>query len=204
MSAGFPPGFFDRMDEAADASFYAFPRIVTHIDVAAIAAGGALYEELGVDGEVLDMMSSWVSHFVAPPRRLVVLGMNADELAANPMASERIVHDLNAEPRVPLADASIDDAVCCVSVDYLTRPIEVFQDVARILRPGGRFVCTFSNRVFSTKAVRGWLLATDEERCGIVASYFEHSQAFEAATVSRRTPPDHRGDPLFGVWAVCR
>ena len=71
-----------------------------------------------------------------------------DELAANPMATERIVHDLNADPRIPLPDDCVDDVVCCVSVDYLTRPVEVFRDVARVLRPSGRFVCTFSNRVF--------------------------------------------------------
>src|SRR5207245_2575041 len=86
----------------------------THIDDAAIAAVGALYEELGVDGDVLDLMSSWVSHFVAKPRRLRVLGMNRAELDANPIADERIVHDLNADPRVPLPDECVDDAVWAV------------------------------------------------------------------------------------------
>ena len=62
------------------------PRFVTHIDEGAIAAVGALYEELGIDGEVLDLMSSWVSHFRRSPRRLTVLGMNRTELDANPDA----------------------------------------------------------------------------------------------------------------------
>jgi SAM-dependent methyltransferase len=202
MTSGFPLGFFDRADEEGDASFYAFPRIVTHIDNHAIDAVGTLYDELGIDGDVLDLMSSWVSHFRTPPRRLVVLGMNADELTANPVAAERIVHDLNDDPCLPLADESMDDVVCCVSVDYLTRPVEVFRDVARVLRPGGRFVCTFSNRVFATKAIRGWLMATDEGRCGIVATYFEQSGRFDTPTVSRRTPPGHWGDPLYAVWAT--
>jgi SAM-dependent methyltransferase len=199
---GFPTGFFDRADDGDDASFYAPPRFVTHIDDGAIAAVGQLYDELGVDGDVLDLMGSWVSHFKAKPARLLVHGMNAAELDANPMADERIVHDLNADPRIPLPDECLDDVVCCVSVDYLTRPVEVFRDVARVLRPDGRFVCTFSNRVFATKAVRGWLYASDENRCRIVAEYFRQSRAFEAATVARRTPAGHRGDPLYGVWAV--
>ena len=147
-------------------------------------------------------MSSWVSHFRTPPRKLLVLGMNAAELEANPMAAERIVHDLNADPRIPLTDQSVDDVVCCASVDYLTRPVEVFRDVARILRPNGRFVCTFSNRIFPTKAIRGWLYTTDEDRCRIVAEYFRQSQAFAPTTVSRRTPVNHKGDPLFAVWAT--
>ena len=202
MSGDFPPGFFDRVDDSDDAVFYAPPRLVTHIDDDAIAAVGELYDELGIDGEVLDLMSSWVSHFRIPPRRLIVLGMNERELTANRAASERIVHDLNADPRLPLDDESVDDAVCCVSVDYLTRPVEVFADMARVLRPGGRFVCTFSNRLFPTKAVRGWLYASDDDHCRIVAEYFRRSGGFVTPTVARRTPVGHRGDPLFAVWAA--
>jgi ubiquinone/menaquinone biosynthesis C-methylase UbiE len=128
--------------------------------------------------------------------------MNEAELDANPMAVERIVHDLNAEPRIPMPDESVDDVVCCASVDYLVQPIEVFRDVARVLRPGGRLVCTFSNRLFPTKAIRGWLYATDEDRGRIVTEYFRRSHAFEPATSARRTPREHRGDPLFAVWST--
>jgi SAM-dependent methyltransferase len=198
----FPAQFFARVDGDEDAAFYAVPRLVTHIDDAAIAAVGDLYEELHIEGDVLDLMSSWVSHFRVAPRSLRVLGMNESELRANEAATECIVHDLNADPRVPLPLESVDDAVCCVSVDYLTQPIEVFRDVARVLRPGGRLVCTFSNRVFPTKAIRGWLAATDEDRCAIVAEYFRRSGVFEPPTVSRRSPPGHPGDPLFAVWAT--
>ena len=201
---GFPEGFFARIDEGDDPAFYEAPRLVTHIDDDAIAAVADLYEELQIDGVVLDLMSSWVSHFRSPPRHLIVLGMNEHELQANPAAADRIVHDLNVDPRLPLPDDSVDDAVCCVSVDYLTRPIEVFSDAARVLRPGGRLVCTFSNRLFPTKAVRGWLYGTDEDRCGIVAEYFRLSHGFAPATVDRRTPIGHPGDPLFAVWATVR
>jgi SAM-dependent methyltransferase len=199
---GFPPGFFARADPGDDAVFYGPARLVTHIDDGAIAAVGELYDELGIDGDVLDLMSSWVSHFRTPPRHLRVLGMNGAELDANPAAAERIVHDLNADPRLPLADESVDDAVCCVSVDYLVRPVEVFTDVARVLRPGGRFVCTFSNRLFATKAVQGWLYADDQARMAIVVEYFRRSRVFGPATAARRTPVGHGGDPLFGVWAT--
>jgi SAM-dependent methyltransferase len=201
---GFPEGFFGRVDERGDDAFYAVPRLVTHIDDGAIAAVGDLYDELGINGEVLDLMSSWVSHFRAAPERLVVLGMNEPELRANPVAAERIVHDLNADPRIPLADESVDDVVCCASVDYLIRPVEVFRDVARVLRPGGRLVCTFSNRVFPTKAIRGWLQATDEGRRAIVVEYFERSGVFEPATSALRTPRGHPGDPLSAVWGTRR
>ncbi|MGZ4735244.1 MAG: class I SAM-dependent methyltransferase [Acidimicrobiia bacterium] len=197
----FPRGFFDRADPSADVEFYAPTRLVTHIDDDAIRAVGELYEELKIEGEVLDLMGSWVSHFLRPPEQLTVLGMNAAELAANPDASTTVVHDLNAVPRLPFADDSFDAAVCCVSVDYLVHPIEVFTDLARVVRPGGPFVCTFSNRCFPTKAIRGWLHSTDEQHCEIVTEYFRRAGGWDAAVADRRTPESHRGDPLYAVWA---
>jgi SAM-dependent methyltransferase len=199
--AGFPPGFFTRADDSDDRDFYAFDRFVTHIDDDAIAAVGDLYDELGIHGRVLDLMSSWVSHFHEAPRSLAVLGMNERELAANPHATAHVVHDLNADPALPFDAASFDDAVCCVSIDYLVHPIEVFRDVARVLVPGGRFVVTFSNRLFPTKAIAGWRFSDDAGHVRIVREYFGRSGAYGEPTVQRRTPDGHRGDPVYAVWA---
>jgi SAM-dependent methyltransferase len=198
----YPDGFFERADETDDASFYRPDRLVTHIDDGAIAAVGALYDELGIRGRVLDLMSSWVSHFTAAPDDLVVLGMNEAELDANPQAAASVVHDLNRDPVLPFADADFDAAVCCVSVDYLVRPVEVFGQVARVLRPGAPFVVTYSNRCFPTKAIRAWLTTDDAGRAAIVRSYFERSGGFAAPTAELRTRLDARGDPLWAVWAT--
>ena len=110
------------------------------------------------------------------------------------------MHDLNADPSLPFDDDSFDHATCCVSVDYLTRPVDVFRDVARVVRPGGLFVCTFSNRLFPTKAIRGWLHSPSATHVDIVAGYFAASGAFEPP-LSRQcaTPPG--GDPLYAVWS---
>jgi SAM-dependent methyltransferase len=196
----FPSGFFARDDEADDTEFYSYPRYVTHIDDGAIDAVGALYEQLGVRGAVLDLMSSWVSHFRESPEALTVVGMNADELSANPQARSWVVHDLNANPSLPFDDDSFDHATCCVSVDYLTRPVDVFREVARVVRAGGLFVCTFSNRLFPTKAIRGWLLSESATHQRIVVEYFAAAGAYEPAfTRPCATPPG--GDPLYAVWA---
>jgi SAM-dependent methyltransferase len=198
----FSPGFFDRADPSSDAVFYSWPRLVTHIDEQAIDAVGQLYDELGITGTVLDLMGSWVSHFRHQPAHLTVLGMNTAELAANPHAAAMVVHDLNTDPRLPFEAESFDAAVCCVSVDYLTRPVEVFADVARVVRPDGLFACTFSNRCFPTKAIRGWLYANDEQRAQIVATYFRLAGGWRDLRVARRTPAHgYRGDPVFAVWA---
>ncbi len=197
----FPPAFFDRADEGPDSAFYAIDRFVTHIDDDAIAAVGALYRELGLTGEVLDICSSWVSHFEQTPRRLVAMGMNANELARNTAASDTLVGDLNVEPVLPFEAGSFDAVTCCASIDYLTRPVEVFAEAARVLRPGGVLVITFSNRCFPTKAIRGWLSADDDGRCQIVATYFASVDRFGPPNVQLRTA-GMPGDPLYAVWAT--
>lgn len=203
---GFPPGFFERADEDDDTRFYDVPRLVTHIDDGAIAAVGKVYAQLGIDGSaaeprhVLDLMSSWISHFVTPPTELTVLGMNGSELDRNEAATARVLHDLNTDPVLPFADATFDGAVCCVSVDYLTKPLEVFAEVARVLRPDAPLCCTFSNRCFPTKAVRGWLATNDNGRVGIVREYFTRTPGFTDVKAVRATPDGAWGDPLYAVW----
>lgn len=198
--AGFPEGFFSRADDFPDAVFYRPARLVTHIDEGAIARVARLYTELGINGRVLDVMASWVSHFEQPPRELTVLGMNALELDHNPMATRRVVHDLNVDPVLPFEGGEFEDATCCVSVDYLVRPIDVFSEVARVVCGGGRFVCTFSNRCFPTKAIRGWLAGSDDDHCTLVSEYFRRAGGWETPEVVRPAVTD-RGDPLYAVWA---
>jgi SAM-dependent methyltransferase len=203
VSTDWPRGFFDRMDARGDADFYGAPRFVTHIDDGAIRAVRDLYDELGVpDGRVLDLMSSWVSHLSRRPSGgLVALGLNAAELAANPLADEWLLHDLNLDPHLPFPDAAFDAVTCCVSVDYLVRPVEVLREAARVLRPGGVVVLTFSNRCFPTKAIRGWLETDDEGHVAIVRRYLDEAAVFGRVSSALRTPTATDGDPLYGVWA---
>lgn len=202
--ATFGPGFFHRFDDADDTRFYDQPRLVTHIDDRAIAAVGAVYDELGLGsrGRVLDVMSSWVSHFRQAPAGLVVLGMNPVELAANPQAAGAVVADLNRSPAIPFADGSFDAVTCCVSVDYLVKPLEVFDEAARVLAPGGVFCCTFSNRCFPSKAIHGWLSTDDRGHVAIVARYFRLTGPWGELQASLATPPGTPGDPLYAVWAT--
>jgi ubiquinone/menaquinone biosynthesis C-methylase UbiE len=102
---------------------------------------------------------------------------------------------------LPFADASFHAVTCCVSVDYLVRPVAVLREAARILRPDGVVVCTFSNRCFPTKAIRGWLASDDDGHGDIVRAYLEQAGGLGPVTVQRRTPPRSWNDPLVGVWA---
>jgi ubiquinone/menaquinone biosynthesis C-methylase UbiE len=91
------------------------------------------------DGEdVLDICSSWVSHYPKEWKggKVVGLGMNEYELSQNPVLTSYDVKDLNKDPTFPYDDASFDKVTCVVSVDYLNKPLQVFQEIGRVLRPG--------------------------------------------------------------------
>lgn len=193
------------MDEREDASFYAFPRLVTHIDDHAIEAVRRLYAELlPPGGVILDLMSSWVSHLPADVAytRVVGLGMNETELRENKQLDEWVVHDLNAGARLPFEDASFDAVVLAVSVQYLTSPVEVFRDVRRVVKLDAPFVVTFSNRMFPEKAVALWQTCSDEERARLIGAYFHYAGGWGEIVAQDRSPRvEAYSDPLFAVWA---
>ena len=114
--------------------------------------------------------------------RVAGLGMNAAEMRDNPQLTESQVHSLNDDPRLPYADAEFDGACCCVSVQYLQKPVEVFREVGRVLKPGAPFVVTFSNRCFPTKAVNIWANTDDEEHLNLVALYFANAENWAGIT----------------------
>ena len=197
----FPAGFFARADESPDSEFYSVPRLVTHIDDATIAALRSAYAELIPAGAtVLDLMSSWVSHLPeAPYGRVAGLGMNGEELAANPRLDDWAVHDLNRDPELPYPNESFDAIVNAVSIQYLTRPVEVFRSMARVLRPDGLALVATSHRLFPTKAIRAWQVLPPEERLRMIAEYFSRAGGYGKATTLDRSPAG--ADPLWIVLA---
>ena len=193
---------FDKSDPSADSLFYAEKRLVMHIDDGAAEAVTALYREiLPAGGEILDLMSSWVSHLPTEVAFAGVTGhgMNAEELDENPRLTARFVRDLNAEPALPLADGAFDAACLCVGVQYLQRPVTVFAEVRRVLQPGAPFIVTFSNRCFPTKAVAIWQALQPHEQQELVALYMQRA-GFEEIEVSEVIPEE--GDPLWVVIGV--
>ena len=195
-----PPAAFARQDNADDLDFYAPPRLVTHIDALATAALTRYYAEtIPPDAVVLDLMSSWVSHLPAnlSTREVIGHGMNATELDANPRLDRWFIQNLNRDPVLPLPDAAVDAVLCCVGVQYLTRPLEVFAEVRRILRPGGRVIVSFSNRCFPMKAVRIWSALDEAGRANLVATYLEGSGF--ASIAAYLLADGNVGDPLVVV-----
>jgi len=207
---------FSRLDESKDSLFYATDRFVSHLDAVALDTVEKLIGRLVVEERpvILDLMASWDSHIPEGlrPSRVVGLGLNENELRQNQALSEFVVHDLNREPRLPFPDNAFDAVLNTVSVDYLTRPEEVFKDVGRILKPGGLFLVIFSNRMFPEKAVKVWRRSSEEERILLVEDFFKAAGVFEKTTLflskGKPRPEDDKyakygtpSDPVYAVYA---
>lgn len=197
------PEYFQRVDEEDDGIFYESPRLVVHIDEGAIAAVGRFFkEQIPENSDVLDLMSSWRSHWPADhaKNRMVGLGLNQVEMRENPDLDEFVVHNMNNDPVLPFDDESFDAVVITVSAQYLTKPIETFSDINRVLRPGGMFIVSFSNRMFPTKAVLIWRNSTDRGRIDLVGTYMEAAGNFEDIQGVFINPDESPpGDPVFAV-----
>ena len=197
-----PEEAFRRYDEAPDEEFYLQPRFVTHIDDRAIAAVTQLYREFFSEGgAILDLMSSWVSHL--PPEivyaRVVGIGMNEEELRRNERLNDYVVQNLNRTPELPFGDAEFDGCGICVSIDYLTRPVEVLREVGRVLKVGAPVVITFSNRCFPTKAVAVWHQLDDRGHMKLVERYLQEAGNFRNIRSLDRSLRRVFSDPLYAV-----
>ncbi|EXJ60617.1 hypothetical protein A1O7_04770 [Cladophialophora yegresii CBS 114405] len=182
-------------DPGNDTSFYSSPRFVTHIDDNAIDSLRRYYDTvLPRRGRILDFCSSWISHY---PRdvaeaaasgeghlEVVGTGMNALELSENKALKRWSVQDLNSDPdvRVPgasatgeesgsKADQKLDASTCVVSIDYLTKPLEVLKSIRHHTKEGGKVHLIISNRCFPTKVVGRWLQVDEEDRLAMVGDY---------------------------------
>jgi len=181
-----------RQDESDDGIFYSMPRFCYHVDEKAVAAlteyYAAEFPKLSGSSKnekpsVLDLCASHVSHFPTDVAdytgKRVALGMNEEELKENNQVDEFVVQDLNTNPVLPFPDNSFDIVTNAVSIDYLTKPLEICKEVARVLKPGGTAMFALSNRCFPTKAIGLWLQTNDLEHVFIVGSYFHYTGMFQ-------------------------
>jgi hypothetical protein len=197
-----------RYDESSDFLFYSQPRLVTHIDDDAIGALTKYYSKVfpasgSKDAALLDVCSSWISHYPKGFKagRISGLGMNEDELKKNPILDDYVVRDLNEDPSLPYPDNTFDVVTNAVSVDYLTKPLEMMKEVNRVLKPGGLAVMSFSNRCFPTKAISIWTSTGDLDHIWIVGSYFHFAGGFEGLAAEDISPKPGKTDPMYVVFA---
>ena len=212
-------GAFSRLDESDDSLFYEQDRFVSHLDALALKTVEGLIESLITESApvILDLMAGWDSHIPQSlaAEKVVGLGLNRNELEKNKVLTSYVIHDLNANPTLPFTEGIFDAVINIVSVDYMTKPHKVFQEVGRILKPGGLFLVIFSNRMFPQKAVKVWREAGEEERVLLVEELFEEAGFYERPSlfVSKGKPrpqddPYARykipSDPVYAVYGERR
>ena len=172
-SVDFPAGFFERAEPERPAD---------RMDDAAIAALRDLYSDLGIDGRVLDLGGSSARPLRRPAGR---------------------AGRLDGDPR-SCPTATTRSTTCSArAAGSMTHPAETFAEVARVLRPGGRFVCTFADAL-RPRVIRGWAATDDAGRVRIVRTYFALAPAFGGAESDLRTSLTGSGDRLWAVWAAKR
>ena len=205
---------FRRKNEGDDATFYSSPRLINHLDDKAIDQVESIYSRLLSSGsKILDLMSSWVSHLrdTLKDYETTGLGLNEEELKANQQLSGFFVHDLNQKPELPFQDNEFDAVICTASIEYLTQPIQIITEVARVTKPGGLFINTFSDRWFPGKEILPWSDMHPFERLGLVLDYYRQTDVFEnlytesvrglpRPSYDRHIHETVTSDPIFAVW----
>jgi len=195
-----------KLDVTPDELFYVIPRIgIYHVDDGWRAQLTELYRLLIPSGsDVLDLCSQHDSHLPAGVEynSLTVHGMNYLELLANQRANSRFTRNFNADPSLrDLKDESLDAVLMAVSIQYMQQPLVLFEEVRRVLRPGGVFVVSFSDRMFFTKAINAWTRQRSMSSLAqLVLSYFTDS-GFVGVRAANRVGnvTDMRGNPFLAV-----
>ena len=206
---------FCRIDESDDEIFYRQDRLINHIDSECSRRISQIYaQHIESDMKVLDLMSSYESHLPDVDNLDVTgLGMNVNEMGANPRISRYVIHNLNKQTILPFESDQFDVMLCSLSIEYLIQPLEVMREIVRVIRPGGRILVSFSDRWFPPKAIMIWRELHPFERLGMVLDYFlrtEGIKELETETVEGLLRPEDDkyanrmlySDPVFIVSAV--
>lgn len=188
---------YDRLDPSNDEIFYSTPRFVEHIDDSAVTYLTKSYEtifdrlskklyplEKDKYLDILDICASHSSHlpfkYTGDNTNSIVsaLGMNRQELNKNSQVNkDRVMQNLNTDIVLPFASDSYDVVLIQLSIDYLIEPVAVIREIARVLRKGGYFIVSFSNRVFINKAIGMWTGKSDLDHLDVVTQYVKQSRS---------------------------
>lgn len=203
----FPASYFRRHDERDDHIFYSLIREKPYLADGALDAFHLLVcRLLPPTTTLLDVAAG--AHSYLPPAldclHVTGVGLNASEMARNPHLDEILVQDLNRNPQLRFADETFDAALCTCGVQYFTKPLEIFCEVNRVLKPSGIFLVSFTKACFLKKAISLWLATRSRQHQLIVRRYFEVAGNWrDVGATPNQWPLDVRENhQFFAVWAT--
>mmetsp|Transcript_11232 Transcript_11232/g.12829 ORF Transcript_11232/g.12829 Transcript_11232/m.12829 type:complete len:657 (-) Transcript_11232:104-2074(-) len=121
--------------------------------------------------------------------RHVGVGAVKKQMDKNDALTERLVVDLNncideigvnSTEFDSMGTETFDYIISSNTVDFLSKPREVFRSVWRLLKPGGKFIVAFSSKdayadKFGDVQINLWRSYTDDQHMWIMGSYFQFS-----------------------------
>jgi len=130
------------------------------------------------------------------------IGVVNEHLQSNSALTKFSVLDLNAEHvAFPFQEQSFDAVVCSGVMPYLQFPLQVFAEAARVLRPGGSFIISWTSKAsFLDRQVQGWGNRTSTERTALVKELLDKT-GFNRESVRLDVSGPTTGSKLYLVSA---
>lgn len=192
---------FLRKIEDDDSVFYEAVESKPSVDQAALDQLKLFYSEhLEDNSKILDLMAGSDSHLPEEFTSLDITGLSIKEsdLMANQALTQRIIHDVNQNPQLPFDNNEFDVIICSFSIEYVIQPEKIFQQLARILKPGGQLIISFSDLYYQKKVIALWDDVHPFERMGIILEYFRQCGEFkDLRSESIRGLIKHDDDPFI-------
>ncbi len=154
--------------------------------------------------KILDVMADQESYLADDYESglLVGIGKNEETLSENKRLNTFSIHDINENLPLPFEDNSFDDAICTLSICSFIDPIKVFQEIARVVANGGKFIISFTDVDNSNLTISLWGQLHPFERMQLVLEYFQKSELFsEVTTYSQR---EIKQNSVYTVWGTLR
>ncbi len=190
-----------KQDNSDDSLFYKEPRFVHHLDESFRRKLTGLYENrLQPGSQILDLMSSWVSHLPNNIEFSQVIGhgLNEKELKKNQRLDNYWIQDLNKTQKLPLATNSLDACLLVAAWQYLQEPEAIAMELKRIIKPDGQLLISFSNRAFWSKAPQIWREGSDMDHIKYVKSVLI-AQGWDEPEHIAEYPKGGKIQELFGI-----
>ena len=143
----------------------------------------------------LDVFRKHLAYFVTPGMSVLEIGAQAesmmsknvqvkvDYLALTGSAFSREISSVHAlkmdgtDALMPFAKNAYDVIVVTSGIESLSEPRDVFREIWRVLKPGGRCIVCFSGKpnIPELQPVKMWTTMTEEQKIWIVGSYYQYS-----------------------------